>query len=494
MTRVARDAPAPPDSGSRPADARSRLGILLGLSLVTFLLLVDDTAVSVALPSIQEQLGVGFATLQWVVTGYSLVIAAFTLLAGRLADRNGARRVFLLGLLVFIGGSLVVGLAANAPVLITFRAVQGLGAALVAPAALALIASTFPKAQRGAALGVWAGVSASALGIGPLFGALITDSLGWQWIFLLNVPLGAGAWFVARSVLPRSAPARAKLRVDVLGAALSAVALVSLIVTLGQGSALGWTSSPVLALALLTAVSFGLFVVHERRTADPLVLLSQFRNRFFAAANGITLLSTAVMCSLFFFLALYLQTVLGFSAIASGLSLLPLTGTIILVAPLAGRLADRFGARVLVGGGMLLLAAALLGMSTLGVRADVPAMILWFTLAGLGIALARTPTTTVALGATEESRYGVASGTLNTFQATGLAFGIALMGAILASFDPSAAFERTGPVRAQLFVQGFSTALAINSGIAVITALVAVVFFRPATPRTRVGRIHESGV
>ncbi|WP_166788204.1 MFS transporter [Cryobacterium glaciale] len=466
--------------GRQLVSARSRWGVLFGLTLVTFLLLLEDTAVSVALPSIQRQLGLGFDGLEWVVNAYTLTIAAFTLLGGRLADRNGARGIFLIGLGIFIVGSLVSGLAPNAGVLISSRAVQGLGAALVAPAALALIAITFPAERRGAALGVWAGVSASALGIGPLIGAIINDSLGWPWIFLVNVPVGVLAWLAASFLLPKSNPPALRMRLDLVGVCLSATGLLSLILLLNQGNAAGWASALVIGLSVVTLVALGLFVWHERRTPEPLVNLSLFHNRSFTAANLVTLLATAVMCSLFFFLALYLQTVLGYSALVSGASLLPLTVTIVVVAPLAGRMADRLGVRALIVVGMLLLAAALLGLSTLGLDANLTTVMLWLALAGFGIALARTPTTTAALGAADGSSYGVAAGIFSTFQAAGLALGIAMMGAILTSFGPSAAFERGfDQAHHAAFVQGFSTALVVNAGIAVFAAALAGIMLRP---------------
>lgn len=466
----------PEDRTGRPG---SRWGVLIGLTLVTFLLLLDDTAVSVALPSIQKQLGLGFGGLEWVVNAYTLTIAAFTLMAGRLADRNGARRIFLIGLAIFVIGSLSAGISPTPAALIAFRAAQGLGAALVAPAALALIAITFPAERRGMALGVWAGVSASALGIGPLIGALVNDALGWQWIFLLNVPLGSLGWLSASFLLPKSRPPVVRMRLDMLGVCLSAVGLLSLILVLDQANAAGWASPLVIGLSFTTVTSLALFVVHENRTHDPLVNLSLFADRFFAGANLVTLLSTAVMCSLFFFLALYLQTVLGYTALASGATLLPLTLTIILIAPLAGRLADRFGVQLLIVVGMLILAGALIGMSTLGLRGDAPILMFWLAVAGFGIALAKTPTTTAALGGADASNYGIAAGVLNTFQAAGLALGIALMGAILTSFGPSAAFDRSFDARHhEAFVQGFSTALAINGGIAAFAAVLAAVMLR----------------
>lgn len=470
----------PPIRAESPGRMGSRWIILAGLTLVTFLLLLDDTAVSVALPSIQKQLGLEFGGLEWVVNAYTLTIAAFTLVAGRLADRNGARRIFLLGLAIFIVGSLVSGFAPAAVVLIGARAFQGLGAALVAPASLSLIAIAFPANERGAALGVWAGISASALGIGPLIGAIITDTLGWNWIFLLNVPLGALAWLAARLVLPKSAKPAVLKRVDVVGAALSSLGLFSLLLALVQANGAGWASLPVIALFGLAAVSFGLFVAHERRTPQPLLDLTLFRNRSFTGANILTLLATAVMCSLFFFLAIYLQTVLGFSALASGASLLPLTVPIVTVSPLAGRLADRFGARLLIVGGMLLLAVALLGIGRVGLGTNIVILMLWLVVAGVGVALARTPTTTTALNAADESSYGIAAGVFNTFQATGLALGIAIMGVILTSFGPDAAFTRAFDARHHTaFLEGFSTALTVNAGIAIFAAALAAFMLRP---------------
>ena len=183
-------------TGPCPVRADRRWSALAGLTLVTFLLLLDDTAVAVALPTIQRQLGLGLSGLEWVVNAYTLTIAAFTLLAGRLGDRDGRRKMFLTGLAIFTLASLGAGLAPTGALMIAARAVQGLGTALVAPTALAIIADTFPREERSVAIGIWAGVSASALGLGPLFGAIINDSFGWRWIFLLNVPVGIGAWLV----------------------------------------------------------------------------------------------------------------------------------------------------------------------------------------------------------------------------------------------------------------------------------------------------------
>jgi EmrB/QacA subfamily drug resistance transporter len=461
---------------------RSRWAIVGGLSVVSFLLLLDTTAVSVALPSIQRQLGFGFGELEWVANVYTLAIAAFTLLAGHLADRVGAKRIFLIGLAIFVFGSIASGVAFNVVILIVSRAVQGLGAGLVAPASLALIATAFPDHRRGTALGVWAGVSASALGVGPLIGAAITDTLGWNWIFLLNAPLGILAWLLGRFILPKPMPQSRGGRLDVWGAVLSGVGLLSLILALNQGTGNGWTST--LPLLGVSALLFALFILRERRVTSPLVDLKLFTNRIFTGANIVTLLTTAVMCSLFFFLALYLQTVVGLTALQSGATLLPLTLTIILIAPLAGRLGDQIGNRLLVVFGMVILAVGLFGMSRLNSGTNIVPLMVWLAVTGFGIALARTPTTTSALGSAKDGSYGIAAGIFNTFQAAGLALGISLMGLILTAFGPQAAFSREqSAAHHAAFITGFSTALSVNSMIALAAAVVAFILLRPSPPR-----------
>lgn len=469
-------------ASAAPTERRARWATLAGLTLITFLMLLDDTAVSVALPAIQRQVGLDLGGLEWVINAYTLTFAALTLLAGRLGDLHGRRLAFLVGLAIFIIASLAAGLAPTAALLIASRAAQGLGAALVAPSSLAIIADTFPKSERATAIGVWAGVSASALGFGPLFGAIINDSFGWRWIFLLNVPLGVASWLVARAVLRESRSSGTAKGVDLIGAATSATALVALLLALTQGNDAGWGSPLVVTLFMVTTISSALFIRHEGRTRAPLVDLSLFKDPPFAGANVLILLATSVMCSLFFFLALYLQTVLGYSALVSGASLLPLTVTIVVIAPLAGRLTDRFGARSPIVLGMLLLAGALLGLSGLRVDSEIGTLMPWLTVAGLGIGLVTTPTTTTALGSTDEVGYGMVAGVFSTFRVTGLTLGIAIMGAILASFGPNAAFDRGFDSRhPAAFVDGFSTALIVNTGIAIFAAALAAWTMRPQT-------------
>jgi EmrB/QacA subfamily drug resistance transporter len=447
------------------------------------LLLLDDTAVAVALPAVQRRLSLDLNGLAWVVNAYTLTIAAFTLLAGRLGDRDGRRRIFLAGLVIFTVASLGAGMAPTGALLIAARAVQGLGAALVAPTSLAIIADKFPRNERGLAIGIWAGVSASALGLGPLFGAIINDSLGWRWIFLLNVPVGLGAWLVVRAVLGESRVSDAPRHLDAAGAAISGASFLALLLGLSQANGVGWASPRVIVLFAAAALCFAVFGWHESRVSEPLLNLSRFKDRSFAGANIQILLATSVMCSLFFFLALYLQVVLGYSALASGVGLLPLTVTIVVVGPLAGRLADRIGARLPVTVGTLLLAAALLGLSGLGVDSSLGSLMPWFALAGLAIGLVTSPTTSAAMGSTDQADRGTTAAVFSTFQTTGLTLGIAIMGAILASVGSGATFDRNlGAQHHAAFVQGFSTALTVNAAIALFAAMLAAITLRPRRP------------
>ena len=456
---------------------------LVGLTLVTFLLLLDDTAVAVAGLAIQRRFGLDLQGMQWVVNVYTLTIAAFILLAGQMADRLGRKRIYLTGLAIFTVASLAAGLATSGPLLIAARAVQGLGAALLTPTALAIIADIFPRRQRGLAIGIWSGVSASALGLGPLFGAIILDGFGWRWIFLINVPIGLAAWLVARAVLRGYVRPRHIPRLDVVGAALSGAGLLALLIALTQGNGAGWLSVRVITLFVAAAACVTLFVRHEQLTGDPLLEVSLFRDRVFAGANIQILLATSVMCSLFFFLALYMQVVLAYTALEAGLALLPLTVTIVVVGPVAGWLADRIGPAIPVSLGMLLLAGALFGLSGLRVDSSIAILPPWLTLTGIAIGLVTAPTTATAMGSTDAKGHGSAAAVFSTSQTTGLTLGIAIMGAILTSFGAGGAFARTLTAEHhRAFVGGFSTALTINAFIALLAAVLAVLLLHRRRP------------
>ena len=475
--RLIRDRSRQPHSSGKvtaPPQAVPRRAwlVLAGLTLVSFLLLLDDTAVAVVLPKIERDLGLGLSGLEWVVNAYTITLAVLMLLAGKLADIHGRRRMFLGGLVVFAFGSLISGFAATGAMLIAARVIQGAGAAFVVPTSLAIIYDTFPEGRRGAALGIWSGVSATALGLGPLLGAGINQALGWKAIFLLNVPFAAVAFVVAWFVLAESRERGAARRVDILGVLTSGGGLLALLFALTEANRIGWSSPGLMLLLAAAGLGFLLFVWLERRRPNPLLDLSVFRSRSFTGANVVILLATSVMCSLFFFLALYMQTVLGYSVLGAGIGLLPLTVMVVLVAPLAGRLSDRVGPGLIVPAGMGLLAAGLLLLSRVGLHSSVLGIAPALALAGVGIGLTTAPTTAAALEVGAGAASGVAAGVLNTFRATGLSLGIALMGAI------SAAFGSATLGRPQAFVDGLSTALKVNAGIALLAAAIAAATMR----------------
>ena len=463
--------PGPPASPRLRDPNRARWLALGALTLASFLVLLEDTAVSVALPSIRRELGLGLSGLEWVINAYTLSLAVFMLPAGRLADVHGRRRVFLVGVAIFTAASLLSGVAGSAWLLLSARALQGVGAACTTPAALSIVASAFREGERGTALGVWAGGSSIGLGLGPLVGALLTDALGWSWIFLINVPLGVIALVVGRLVIPESRDASAPRRIPLSPLALSSGALFALVFALTEAPGRGWTSAWVLGLFAAAGVGFGIFVRLELRATVPLLEPSLFRSRNFAGANAVSLLSTAVMCNLFFFLSLYFQLVLGYTALGAGASLLPLTAFIVVVAPVAGRLSDTVGRRRPVVAGMMLLGVALLLLSRLDVDSGIGMTLVFLGLGGVGIGLTTTPTMAAALDSLPPERAGVGSSVVNTFRIVGLSLGIATMGAVLSagSADVLAGGGRAG----EAFVEGLSTSLAINAAIAFVAALVA---------------------
>jgi EmrB/QacA subfamily drug resistance transporter len=435
------------------------------------MIMLDNTVVNVALPSIQRELGVGLSQLEWIVAGYALTFAALMLTGGKLADRYGRRLVFVLGLAVFTLASLACGLATTGEMLVGARIVQGVGAALMSPATLSIISAAFPPRQRGTAIGIWAGVSALALAIGPLVGGLLTQHIGWHWIFFVNIPVGLLAIAASLLLIEESRDTSREQRLDVPGLATSAVGLFALTYALIEANAHGWTSGRILGAFGLAAAMLTAFVVLELRQRLPMLDLSLFRNPTFAGANLVVLLAALAMFGVFFFVSLYMQNVLGFSAVQAGAAFLPMTFLIIVVAPVAGRLSDRFGSRWLTTGGMLLIGLQLLWFSTLGVGAGFRDLLPGLLIGGLGMALTMTPTAAAAIRAVPVEKSGVGSAVLNSFRQVGGSLGIALMGAIMVH-------EAAGRTTAEAFVDGFSTALLVAAAIAFLGAVVAAVLVR----------------
>ena len=456
---------------------------LVSVCLTSFLLSLEDTAVSVVLPQIRRDLGVGLSGLEWVVNAYTLSMAALILPAGRLADAIGPRRVFLWGTGTFVVGGLAAGVAQSGFVLLAARVLQGAGGALSATAALAIVSALFEGRRRGAALGVWAGVSALGLGLGPLLGALLTEGLAWQWVFLINVPLGVAIFAVAHRTIPHLRGARIAAGLPLAGLFLATAAVVALLLALTEGQRLGWSSPWVAVLGASAVISLLLFVRRESRGQARLVDAGLARSRAFRAANVVSLLSTAVMCNLFFFLSLFFQLALGYSALEAGASLLPLTAVIVVAAPIAGRVSDKVGPRWPISGGMALLGLALLALALTDNEGGIRPMLPWLMLAGAGIGITSTPTTAAALDAAPPGQAGMAAGLVNVSRLVGLSVGIATMGAILSAGGVD--ILATGGGAGERFADGLSVAFAVNAAIAILGGGIAATSLRPTTVTAR---------
>src|SRR4051794_10998762 len=305
---------------------------LAAVSFGLFMIMLDNTVVNVALPSIQRELGVGLSELEWIVAGYALTFAALMLTGGKLADAYGRRLIFVVGIVIFTLASLACGLANTGGVLIGSRIVQGVGAALMNPATLSIIAATFAPRERGRAIGIWAGTSALALAIGPLVGGLLTKHVGWSWIFFINIPVGI-VGVAASFLLIDESRDETHVRLDVPGLLTSGFGLFALTYGLIEANSYGWGSSRILGTFAVAAVLLAVFVVLERRQRAPMLDLSLFRNPTYTGANLAVLMTALSMFGVFFFVSLYMQNVLGYSAVQAGAAFLPMTILVILIAP-----------------------------------------------------------------------------------------------------------------------------------------------------------------
>jgi len=447
------------------------------VAFALFMIMLDNTVVNVALPSIERGIGASISQLEWVVNAYALTFAVLMLTGGKLADHVGRRQIFLTGLVVFTAMSLACGLAATAGELIAFRALQGAGAALMMPATLAIISAAFPPRQRGAAFGIWAGVSAMALAIGPIVGGLLAQHANWSWIFFINVPVGVLAVLFGRIVIAESRDMSAEQSLDLPGLAVSGAAMFALTFGLIEANNYGWTSTTILSLFAAAAAGLALFVWIELRRRAPMLDLSLFRSSTFAGANIAALLVMLAMFGIFFFMSLYVQQILGYSPVQAGAIFLPMTVLIIFVAPIAGKLSDHVGSRWLMAAGLTLVSGSLVLFSRLETQSGFWDMLPGLVVGGVGMASVMTPMTAAAMGSVALDKAGVASGVLNTFRQVGGALGIAVMGAILTSRQASALASGATPQAA--FVDGFQIALLAGAIIAFAGALSAALLIRP---------------
>jgi EmrB/QacA subfamily drug resistance transporter len=427
--------------------------------------------VNVALPSIRSDLGISVSELEWVVNAYALTFGVLLLSGGKLADLLGRRRIFIAGLVIFTAASLWCGLAGGATSLIAARTVQGVGAALMNPATLSIITATFPPRQRGTAIGIWAGVSALALAIGPLVGGVLTERISWSWIFFVNIPVGVIAVLAARAFIDETKDTSREQRLDLPGLVSSAVGLFALTYGLIETNTHAWGSPRVLSLLALAVVALVTFVVLESRQRIPMLDLSLFRNASFSGANAVMGLVGLAMFGIFFFNSLYLQNVLGYSAIKTGAAFLPMTVLIILVAPVAGKFTDRLGPRWLMGAGMTLLTGSLLLFGTLDERSSFWNILPALLVGGFGMAITMAPTTTAAMSSVPVDKAGVGSAVINSMRQVGGSLGIAIMGTLVAT---RVSVDSVDPRYAAQFVDGYHRALYVGAAILLAGAVVSV--------------------
>ena len=452
------------------ADENRKWWTLVAVSFGLFMIMLDNTVVNVALPSIRKDLGISTSELEWVVNAYALTFGVLLLSGGKLADMLGRRAMFIAGLVVFTGASLWCGLAGGAASLIAARTVQGIGAALMNPATLSIITATFPPRQRGTAIGIWAGVSALALAVGPIAGGLLTE-IHWSWIFFINVPVGALAVLAARLLIDESKDTSREQRLDLPGLASSAVGLFALTYALIETNTHSWGSTRVLSLLALAVIALTAFVLLELRQRLPMLDLSLFRQPSFSGANAAMGLVGLSMFGIFFYNSLFFQTILGYSAVKAGATFLPMTVLIVLVAPVAGRTADRVGPRWLIGTGMTLLAGSQMLLATLDQSSTFWDIAPGLLVAGLGMAITMAPTTSAAMSAVPVDKAGVGSAVINSMRQVGGSLGIALMGTLVAgSIDVGLA----NPDYAAQFVHGFHRALHVGAAILLTGAIVSV--------------------
>jgi DHA2 family methylenomycin A resistance protein-like MFS transporter len=410
---------------------RVKILTLLAMCFALFMAMLDNTVVNVALPHIQDDLSAGVSGLQWIVDAYVLFFASFLLTGGTLGDIFGRKRLFLAGVVTFTVGSLLCGLAPSTGFLIVSRAIQGLGAAALMPGSLSILTHTFPDPrERAQAIGMWAGISGLALALGPVVGGTLVDTLGWQWVFFLNIPIGIAAVFVVTRVVHESKHPEGR-HVDLPGQVLAIGWLGSLTYALIEGNGKGWSSPLILSLLVAAGVGLVAFLLVERRSTSPMLQLSFFRNPTFAAANTVAAMVSFGMFGMFFFLSLYLQNVLRYSAVGAGVRLLPTTGAIILTAPIAGRIAGKIGSRIPMTVGLALCGTSLLILHSVSATSTYGQF--WFALPimGLGMGLTMAPMTAAVMGTVPPQRSGMASATTNASREVGGVFGIALLGAIL---------------------------------------------------------------
>src|SRR5262245_32021946 len=457
---------------------RSRMVWTFAITTVAlFMVTLDNLVVTTALPVIRTDLGASLSDLEWTVNAYTLTFAVFLLTGAALGDRFGRRRLFAVGMAIFTVGSIGAALAPSADVLVGFRAVQGLGGAIVMPLTLTILSAAVPANRRGAALGAWGGISGLAVALGPLVGGAVVEGIAWQWIFWLNVPIGLVVLPLAlRRLQETRGPDKA---LDLPGLALASGGLLSLVWGLVNGASDGWTSTGIVGALAAGAALLASFVVWELRAREPMLPMQLFRQRAFAAANGASLFMYFGMFGAIFLLAQFFQTAQGYSPLEAGLLVLPWTAAPMVVAPIAGALSDRIGGRPLLATGLALQAAGLAWAAAV-LNATVPYVDLVgpFILSGIGMGLFFAPVANVVLSAVRPEHQGKASGATNAIREVGGVFGVAVLASVFAHYGGYASAEQFG--------NGLVVATWIGAAVVGVGALTAL-----AIPRRRRAEVAE---
>jgi EmrB/QacA subfamily drug resistance transporter len=456
------------------------------LAAAQFVVVLDAAIVNVALPSIGTDLDFSQGDLSWVVNAYTLFFGGFLLLGGRMADLIGRRRMFTYGLILFAAASLAGGLASSPGMLIAARAVQGLGAALLSPAALSLVTVMFTEgSERNKAMGVWGAVAGSGGAAGVLLGGILTEYAGWEWVLWVNVPIGLAAAAIAPRLLPESRTHESGT-FDIAGAVSVTAGLSLLVYTLVDANNAGWLSGQTLGLGAVALALIAVFIVIERVSKAPLVPFSIFRRRTITGINVVAVLIAMALFSMFFFISLYMQQVLGYSAIKAGLSYLPLAGGIIVSAGIASGLVTRFGFKPILIVGLVLTAIGLVWFSQVDVGGSYLGDILFpSVIAAVGLGFAFVPMTIAAVAGVEPHEAGLASGLINTSQQVGGALGLAILASIANSRTDSLMTEAGGAVSAlpNALTEGFQIAFIVGAGFAVLGAVLAATLISSQTSR-----------
>jgi EmrB/QacA subfamily drug resistance transporter len=495
-------------------DANRKWWTLGAMCFALFMIMLDNTVVNVALPSIERDLGSSLSSLEWIINGYTLAFAVFLATGGRLGDIFGRRLTFLIGVTLFSISSATAGLAPDTTLLVGSRILQGIGGALMMPATLSIVTNAFPAAERGKAIGTWAGVSALALAIGPVLGGVLTEYVSWRAIFFINLPVGVGAVVASLFAVRESRDDTVGREVDYAGVATLTVALTALVLALIEGNSWGWGSVPVLSLLAGSVVMLGVFVLVELRVAVPMVEFRLFGSRNFVGSNLIALIVTFAMLSQFFFLALYMQNILGYSPLQAGVRFLPATLMIVAIAPLSGRLTDKIGARIPIAAGLVLVSVAMFWLTQIDPSTTYGDIFPSFMLMGIGMALVMSPMSTAAMNAVADAKAGIASGILSMNRMIGGTLGVAVIGAVFqatarSQLDSSLAGSGlTGGQRSEIahglgggvsvvpsgvshdqasqiasaardaFISAFASSMRVATGVAVAGVVVAVTLIR----------------